>query len=50
MDPNYPEVVPVGYESPNDKPILIVKIRKNQELKLRCIARKVNNSNSLQLA
>lgn len=41
----FPEVLPVGYSqrgqlNRRDKPILIVKIRRNQELKLRAIARK----------
>lgn len=30
----------MGYRSPNDRGILIVKMRRGQELKLRCIARK----------
>lgn len=45
LDRNYPEVCPVGYsdqENPNrmDKGILIVKMRKGQELKLKALARK----------
>lgn len=42
LDPNFPEVRPVNYrdESGSEKPIVLVKIRKGQELKLKAIARK----------
>jgi DNA-directed RNA polymerase II subunit RPB3 len=45
LDPNHPEIAPVGYHQQDDphradKGILIVKMRKGQELKLRAIARK----------
>eukprot|EP00955_Chlamydomonas_euryale_P059215 357308-Chlamydomonas_euryale.AAC.8 len=40
--PDFPEVRPAHYRDPSapEKPIVIVKMRKNQELKLRAIARK----------
>lgn len=38
---NHEDVRPV-LESPSSPGILIVKLRKNQEIKLRCIAKKVN--------
>jgi DNA-directed RNA polymerase II subunit RPB3 len=37
---NHEDIRPV-LESPNSPGILIVKLRKNQEIKLRCIAKKV---------
>mmetsp|Transcript_18151 Transcript_18151/g.39084 ORF Transcript_18151/g.39084 Transcript_18151/m.39084 type:complete len:304 (-) Transcript_18151:474-1385(-) len=40
LDPNYPEVKPVNYRDGNEKPIVIVKMRKGQELRLKAIARK----------
>lgn len=42
LDPNFPEIKPVNYRdiTAQDKPIVLVKIRKNQELKLRAVARK----------
>lgn len=42
LDLNFPDIKPVNYRDPTaaEKPIVIVKIRKNQELKLRAIARK----------
>eukprot|EP00890_Picochlorum_soloecismus_P006604 jgi/Picsp_1/769/NSC_04258-R1_dna-directed rna polymerase ii subunit rpb3-a len=45
LDPGYPRVAPIGYHdrydtSRQEKGILIVKMRKGQELKLRAIARK----------
>lgn len=44
LDPNHPEVCPVGYTQDaygqEKKGILLVKMRKNQELKLKAIARK----------
>jgi DNA-directed RNA polymerase II subunit RPB3 len=44
-DPKFTNVVPVGYNdrddmSRTDRPVLLVKMRRGQELKLRCIARK----------
>ena len=36
----FADVLPVGYQARNDRGILIVKMRRGQELKLRCIARK----------
>ena len=35
-----PDIHPVGYHDPGDKGILLVKMRRNQELKLRAVARK----------
>ncbi|GAX73205.1 hypothetical protein CEUSTIGMA_g658.t1 [Chlamydomonas eustigma] len=43
LDGMYPDVRPVNYRDPaggEPKPIVLVKMRKNQELKLRAIARK----------
>lgn len=45
-DPSYPDIVPIHHNPESlagdqpDKGILIVKLKKNQELKLRCVARK----------
>ena len=39
-DPMWPRCVPIDYQQRNKKGILIVKMRKGQELKLRAIARK----------
>ena len=38
--PRAADVCPVGYYDPNDKGILIVKMRKGQELKFKAVARK----------
>lgn len=41
IDPDHPEVVPINYhDASGEKPIVIVKMRKGQELRLRAIARK----------
>lgn len=41
LDSRFPDVRPVHYREPdNKKAIVIVKMRKNQELALRCVARK----------
>eukprot|EP00889_Picochlorum_renovo_P004046 jgi/Picre1/31076/NNA_006431.t1 len=40
LDPSYPRVAPIGYHDRDARGILIVKMRKGQELKLRAIARK----------
>jgi len=45
-DPSFPDIVPIHHSPESligdqpDKGILIVKLKKNQELKLRCVARK----------
>lgn len=39
-DPAFPDIVPVGHGDPSDRGILLVKMRRNQELKLRAVARK----------
>ena len=39
-DPMWPRCVPIGYHQRDNKGILIVKMRKGQELKLKAIARK----------
>ncbi|PSC75301.1 DNA-directed RNA polymerases IV and V subunit 3 [Micractinium conductrix] len=40
LDPHFPDICPVGYHDPGDKGILLVKMRRGQELKLRAVARK----------
>jgi DNA-directed RNA polymerase II subunit RPB3 len=40
LDPQHPDIHPVGYHNPDDKGILLVKMRRGQELKLRAVARK----------
>lgn len=40
LDPQHPDIHPVGYHDREDKGILLVKMRRNQELKLRAVARK----------
>ncbi|KAL4444006.1 hypothetical protein ABPG75_011743 [Micractinium tetrahymenae] len=40
LDPAYPDIHPVGYHDPCDRGILLVKMRRGQELKLRAVARK----------
>jgi DNA-directed RNA polymerase II subunit RPB3 len=45
LNEQFPSVMPVGYSDRNnrnrtDRPVLLVKMRRGQELKLRCIARK----------
>lgn len=45
LDPRFPQVMPVGYSERDnrnrtERPVLLVKMRRGQELKLRCIARK----------
>lgn len=40
LDPRHPDITPVGYHSRSSKGILLVKMRKGQELKLTATARK----------
>jgi DNA-directed RNA polymerase II subunit RPB3 len=45
LNDKFPKLMPVGHAEQNDRnrterPVLLVKMRKGQELKLRCIARK----------
>jgi len=42
LDPAHPEICPINYGGglDSEKPIILVKMRKNQELKIRALARK----------